>query len=455
MTRKNTSGLIVSGIITSLVIAWLVMALIPPSLAGTSSTEPVLISSEQPVVPLQNDAQSPIPDDETGSGETGIADVLSPSGTGDRAWRFDVDASTFKPDEYIITAEAVVEKATGTALFNVLDSSSSNQNRRPQKAQGSASNPATGSYYITIDPVSDRIVGDKFTITGRTNLPEAAEMLVQVYSSSFKPTQKSQSGEFSGTTGTVRASDSSLPAPALAPLQKDSGIKGSDAKIIKTASVTLEVDDVTSVVGEFQALAIAQGGYLSSTTIQANGNRHAGTVVLRIPQAQFESTIAGVKSAGTVRSFTSLGEDVTEEYIDLQAQKKSYQVQLAQYYVLMKKAVKVSDIIAIQQQIDRVQTELNRLEGRLKYIESRIDLSTITITLQEPEPEQVHTEPGHNFVTAINKGIEGLFSLIDAIIIMAITFLPAIVVACIGYGIYRWKKGKQPVESAAEIPEGK
>ncbi|MDO9323869.1 MAG: MEMAR_RS02690 family S-layer glycoprotein, partial [Methanoregula sp.] len=57
---------------------------------------------------------------------------------------------------------------------------------------------------IRIDPIGDRHVGDKFTITASTNLAEDDEILVQVYSSSFKPTQKSQSGEFSGATGTVK-----------------------------------------------------------------------------------------------------------------------------------------------------------------------------------------------------------------------------------------------------------
>ena len=57
---------------------------------------------------------------------------------------------------------------------------------------------------ITIVPIGDKHVGDKFTITAVTNLAVDDEILVQVYSSSFKPTQKSQSGEFSGATGTVR-----------------------------------------------------------------------------------------------------------------------------------------------------------------------------------------------------------------------------------------------------------
>jgi trimeric autotransporter adhesin len=57
---------------------------------------------------------------------------------------------------------------------------------------------------IRIDPIGDKRVGDKFTITAQTNLAVDDEILVQVYSSSFKPTQKSQSGEFSGATGTVK-----------------------------------------------------------------------------------------------------------------------------------------------------------------------------------------------------------------------------------------------------------
>jgi PGF-CTERM protein len=57
---------------------------------------------------------------------------------------------------------------------------------------------------ITIDPIGDRHVGDKFTITAKTNLAVDDEILVQVYSSSFQPTQKSQSGEFSGATGTIK-----------------------------------------------------------------------------------------------------------------------------------------------------------------------------------------------------------------------------------------------------------
>ena len=243
-----------------------------------------------------------------------------------------------------------------------------------------------------------------------------------------------------------------VPVPTSAPIAGSGAV--TDTKIIKTASITIEVKDVTGSVDQLKALITAKGGYLSSSNIQAgDNNRLSGTVVIRIPAAEFENTLAGVKAIGTVKSVSTQGEDVTEEYVDTQAQKTSYQNQLAQYNEIMKKAVKVSDVIEIQQQIDRVQTELDRLEGRLKYLNSQIDMSTITVTLQEPEP--VGGETGHNFVTTINEGIAGFFGMVDFIIVLLFSLLPVIILGCFGYGIYRWRKGKQPAKVPAELTEKK
>jgi hypothetical protein len=234
----------------------------------------------------------------------------------------------------------------------------------------------------------------------------------------------------------------SAPMPTTALSEPGSGISGIDSKIIKTAYLSVEVEDVFGSIETLKNLASQKGGYLSSTNIQKNYNdRLSGSVIIRVPAAEFENTLTGVRALGTVRSASTQGQDVTEEYVDLQAQKNSYQNQLAQYNEIMKKAVNVEDVITVQQQIDRVQTELNRLEGRLKYLDSRIDLSTITVNLQEPEP--VGGETGHNFVSTINEGIAGFFGMIDAIIILVFTLLPLILLGGAGYAIYRWRKGRK------------
>jgi hypothetical protein len=233
-----------------------------------------------------------------------------------------------------------------------------------------------------------------------------------------------------------------LPVPASTPAQSDSGLSEIETKIIKTASITLEVKDIPGSEEILKTIASQKGGYLSSTNVQTGyNNRISGSVILRVPSEEFDTAISEIKAIGTVKSSSTQGQDVTEEYVDLQAQKISYQNQLAQYNEIMRKAVKVDDVITVQQQIDHVQTELNRLEGRLKYLGSRIDLSTITVNLQEPEP--VGGETGHNFISTINEGIAGFLGMIDAIIIFFFTVLPLIIVGCIGYGIYRWNRGRK------------
>lgn len=244
--------------------------------------------------------------------------------------------------------------------------------------------------------------------------------------------------------------DSGAPLPESVSAPDQSGLSTSaiETKIIKTASLTIEVNDVPGSVEVLKNLAAQRGGYISSTNVQKNYNdRLTGSVILRVPAVEFENTLTGIKAIGTVKSASTQGQDVTEEYVDLQAQKTSYQNQLAQYNEIMKKAVKVDDVITVQQQIDRVQTQLNRLEGRIRYLDSRIDLSTITVSLQEPEP--VGGDTGHNFVSTINEGISGFFGMIDAVIIIFFTLLPLIIIGGAGYGVYRWKKSRK----VADLPE--
>jgi hypothetical protein len=272
------------------------------------------------------------------------------------------------------------------------------------------------------------------------------------------PAGKSDSSSFPQNTVPVSDSNGRLqadskmaygeavaPMPTNTPADSGSGTLTPDTKIIKTAFLTIEVNDVPGSVELLKNLAAQKGGYLSSTNVQKNyNNRLTGSVIIRVPAKEFETTLTGVQAIGTVKSVSTQGQDVTEEYVDLQAQKTAYQNQLAQYNEIMKKAVKVEDVITVQQQIDRVQTQLNRLDGRLKYLDSRIDLSTITVNLQEPEP--VGGDSGHNFVSTINEGISGFFGMIDAVIIIFLTLLPIIIIGGAGYGIYRWYKARKGVD---------
>lgn len=286
--------------------------------------------------------------------------------------------------------------------------------------------------------------------SGTMNVP-APMAAPQAAPDSYKSTNSWAEGDsiFTGEGG--RSPGDSVQLESA--LSEESG-SAIDTKIIRTGYVTIEVRDVTGSVEALKSLVVSKNGYVSSSSISEGYNKRlTGTVVLRIPAAEFDATMAGVKAVGTVKSVSTQGQDVTEEYIDLQAQKTSYENQLAQYNQIMKRATNVSDVIEIQQQIDRVQTRLNQLEGRLRYLNSRIDMSTITVNLQEPEP--LGGESGPSFISAINEGIAGFFGMIFFIIIVLFTLVPVIFIGAVAYLIYRWRKSKMPAKVPAEQPEQK
>ncbi|MDD1662961.1 MAG: DUF4349 domain-containing protein [Methanomicrobiales archaeon] len=242
-----------------------------------------------------------------------------------------------------------------------------------------------------------------------------------------------------------------VPAPTYAPAQKIAGDQATGAnaadqgvvtKIIKTGQVTIEVPQVPAAIDRVKDIAVSNGGYLSSSNIYTSTNdRKTGYAMIRIPAGQFDTVMQALAPLGKVLSSSEQRSDVTEQYIDLTIQNESYHTQLDNYYRLMGKADKVEDIIKIQAQIDQITLSLNQIEGRLRYLNSQIDLSTITVSLQEPEP--VGGETGFNIITAINEGIAGFFGMIAAIIVIVFSLIPLIIIVAIAYAAYRWHKKRK------------
>jgi hypothetical protein len=254
-----------------------------------------------------------------------------------------------------------------------------------------------------------------------------------------------ESGGASAGYSSDQALIASGPISPPVPIPTSGGMPGQgvETKIIKTADVTLEVSNVSGAAAAVEAIGTGAGGYVSTTNLGTDYNGQPyGTVVIRIPAAQFDSALSGVQAIGKVTTISTQGQDVTAEYVDVQAQITAYQNQIAQYNLIMKNATKVDDVLAIQQQIDAVQTNLDRVNGQMKYLNSQVDYATITVSLQQPAP--VGGTQGHDFVSAINEGIDGFFGVVDAIIVFVISVLPLIIIGAVAYAGYRlWKARRQ------------
>jgi hypothetical protein len=161
-----------------------------------------------------------------------------------------------------------------------------------------------------------------------------------------------------------------------------------DRKVIRNAEIALEVDDPAAAQQKIAALAEANGGFVVTSEIsQAGSASPTVTVVMRVPAERFGPAVEALRAVGTRVAHEKItGQDVTEEFIDLEARVRTKQALEAQFLDIMKQAHTVQDALEVQRQLAEVRSEIEQLEGRRRYLENQSSLSTVTATLQVRAP---------------------------------------------------------------------
>jgi len=139
------------------------------------------------------------------------------------------------------------------------------------------------------------------------------------------------------------------------------------------------VDKVDAAVTQIEKIAKENGGDLfSSNFFQNSQAQKSGTLSVKVPVANFEKTFTALKTVASavVRESTS-GQDVTQQYQDLNAQIKNKQAEEAAYQKILDQAQKISDVIDVTQALSRVRGEIESLQVQLNYLTNQTDLSTI------------------------------------------------------------------------------
>lgn len=160
-------------------------------------------------------------------------------------------------------------------------------------------------------------------------------------------------------------------------------------RIIRVADVGLETDSPDDAQKKITALADATGGFVVSSDTQRykgeDGSESVSTtIVFRVPSTAFESTLEKLRAIGTrVASEKVTGQDVTEEYLDLEARLRTQRAIEEQYLSILKEAKTINDTLAVQQKLGEVRGEIERAEGRRRYLENQTSLSTLTVHLSK------------------------------------------------------------------------
>ncbi|MEU0048977.1 DUF4349 domain-containing protein [Streptomyces sp. NPDC006309] len=183
-------------------------------------------------------------------------------------------------------------------------------------------------------------------------------------------------------------------APRLAP----------DA-IIRTASLTVEVKDVSKALAAARTAAGEAGGYVGteSTSRDRHGHEHT-RVVLRVPTGKYDEVLAGLQGTGRVVHRTARAVDVTDQVVDVDSRITSQRASVTRIRALMDKADKLSDVVTLEGELSSRQADLEALLARQASLEDRTSLATITLSLSRTPVREAPGDGSPGFADALAGG---------------------------------------------------
>lgn len=173
-------------------------------------------------------------------------------------------------------------------------------------------------------------------------------------------------------------------APGPAPAATTSGV-AVERVVAYDTRMDLVVQDPVATADTVTKLTTTLGGYLASSDRHDQDDGTVVTLSLRVPSKSRADLVDRLRGmALKVNAETTSSQDVTQQYVDLDARERTLEATQNQYLDLMKKATTVSDVVQVQQRLTDVQSQIEQLKGQIQLLQNRTDYSTIDVTLNPP-----------------------------------------------------------------------
>lgn len=225
-----------------------------------------------------------------------------------------------------------------------------------------------------------------------------------------------------------------------------------ERKIIRNAELTLEADSPDDASANITKVVEKSGGFVVESQKQTSDAKatksDSVTMTVRVPSAKFEESLDEIrKLSGRVIVETVRGQDVTEEFIDVEARLKTKKALEAQFLEIMKQGKTVQDALNVQRELANVRGEIEQIEGRKRFLENQSSLSTIKLRLQTPTVFSANSsgffyQLAQSFSSGFNFAVDFVLGLVTFIVAI-LPFLLFIVLPV--YLILRhfWRKAKK------------
>lgn len=229
--------------------------------------------------------------------------------------------------------------------------------------------------------------------------------------------------------------------------------------VVSTGQLTLHAPEVATARGEVVRLTTAWGGTVADeqTTGDDHGRLVDSTMTLRVPTTRFSVAMDALARVGDVEQQSRTSQDVTTKVVDNDARVRAAGRSIRQIELLLGRATKIADIIAIESDLARRQADLDSLSSQQAYLADQTSLSTITVYLSRSMPKAATPQDAGGFLTGLGNGWDALTGTTVVLLTAVGAVLPfALVLGLLGVPLWlvlRRRRTLAPAPAQASATE--
>ena len=230
-----------------------------------------------------------------------------------------------------------------------------------------------------------------------------------------------------------------------------------ERKIIRNADLQIEANSPEETQQKITAIAESKSGFVVESTQSSSDvkvtTRDVVTMTVRVSAEKFGEALEEIRKSGNrVIVETVKGQDVTEEFVDIEARLKAKKALEEQFIEIMKRTTSVSDALNVQRELANVRGEIEQIEGRKRFLENQTSLSTIKIRIQTPNAFSASSSGFfYQLGQAISTGFNFALNFVLVLITLFIGLLPFLIFIVLPiYLLLRYflkRRGKQKLAS--------
>ena len=235
----------------------------------------------------------------------------------------------------------------------------------------------------------------------------------------------------------------------LHPQQQPPAIKPDwDKKIIKTASLNVEVKDYNIFYSSLREKIKSLGGYIAQEEQSQSDYKIENSLIIKVPVDQFDNAVVQLTDKTEKISQKKItSQDVTTEVIDTKSRMESKKQVRLRYIDLLKQAKNMEEILSVQSEINGIQEEIESAAGRIEYLGHSSTFSTINLTYYQVLNSSAKDTDNPSFGTKLNNAFRTGWSWVGDLFVGLVSIWPLFLLALIAFIVYKKTKLQKPKQA--------